>query len=597
MPKKPLIRYTNRDFESIKSDLVEYARRYYSNTFKDFNEASFGSMMLDTVAYVGDILSFYLDYQVNESFLDSAIEYDNVVRHGAQVGYKFRQNASSFGIIDMYLMVPAVSSGVGPDKSYMPILKQGTEFNSNDGGSYTLNENIDFSSPEHEVVVSTVDSTTGVPTHYAVRARGQIVSGRQEREVIEIGSFQKFLKVVLSEPNITEIVSVYDTEGHRYHEVDFLSQNVIYMPVTNHNEKERQYAPALLKPVPVARRFTVIQQQNETFLQFGYGSDSEIFDDSVVDPSKIVMNMHGRDFVTDDSFDPSNLISTDKFGIAPSDTSLVVTYRRNTTADANATVNSINSVVRSFFDFPNRSKLESGKMSDVRNSLEVSNENKLVGDILPPNIEELKMRIKDHYAAQNRAVTRQDYMSVIYNMPKQFGAVKKANIVQDNDSFKRNINIYVVSQTKAGKLTKTNNSIKENLKTWLNRHKMINDTVDILDARIVNFGINFEVIVASEANRFTILERATNALIRKYDKSYNIGEPIQITEMYKTLNLVEGVVDTVHVNVANKSGGLHSEILFPTDFYLSPDGRTLFIPEDHIFELKFPRDDIKGTIN
>jgi hypothetical protein len=597
MPKKPLIRYTNRDFQSIKNDLVEYTKRYYSNTFKDFNEASFGSLMLDTVAYVGDLLSFYLDYQVNESFLDSAIEYDNVVRHGSQVGYKFRQNASSFGVIDMYLMVPAVSSGVGPDRSYMPILKQGTEFSSNDGGAYTLNENVDFGSPEHEVVVSTVNSTTGVPTHYAVRARGQIVSGRLEREVMEIASFQKFLKVVLSEANITEIVSVYDTEGHRYYEVDFLSQNVIYMPVTNHNEKERQYAPSLLKPVPVARRFIVVQQRNETFLQFGHGSDSEIFNDSVVDPSKIIMNMHGREFITDDSFDPSNLVATDKFGIAPSNTSLVITYRRNTSADSNATVNSINNVARSFFEFPNRSKLDSSKMSDVRNSLEVSNENKMVGDILPPNIEELKMRIRDHYAAQNRAVTKQDYMSVIYNMPSQFGAIKKANIIQDNDSFKRNLNIYVVSQTKAGKLTKTNNSIKENLKIWLNRHKMINDTVDILDARIVNFGINFEIIVASEANRFAILERATNALRRKYDKSYNIGEPIQITDMYKTLNLVEGVVDTIRVNVVNKSGGVHSEILFPTDFYLSADGRRLLIPNDHIFELKFPRDDIRGAIH
>ena len=429
MPKKPLIRYTNRDFESIKNDLVDYTRRYYSNTFKDFNEASFGSLMLDTVAYVGDILSFYLDYQVNESFLDSSIEYNNIIRHGHQVGYKFKQSAASFGVIDMYLMVPSVTSGIGPDKSYMPLLKQGTEFASADGGVYVLNENIDFSNPDNEVVVAAVNTTTGVPTYYAVKTHGQVVSGRLEREVIDVGPFQRFLRIGLGESSVTEIVSVYDTEGHRYYEVDFLSQNVIYMPVTNQNAKEREYAPRLLKPVPVARRFTVEQAQYQTFLQFGYGSDSEIFNDSVVDPSKIIMNMHGKDFITDDSFDPSNLISTDKFGIAPSDTSLVVTYRRNTASDSNATINSINNVVRSFFEFPNRAQLDSTKMQDVRDSLEVSNENKIVGDITRPGQEELKIRIKDHYAAQNRAVTRQDYLSVIYNMPSQFGAVKKANIL------------------------------------------------------------------------------------------------------------------------------------------------------------------------
>jgi hypothetical protein len=596
MPKKPLIRYTSRDFESIKNDLVEYTRRYYSDTYKDFNAASFGSLMLDTVAYIGDILSFHLDYQVNESFLDSALEYNNVVRHGKQVGYKFRRNAASFGVIDIYLMVPATTSGIGPDKAYMPLLKQGSEFSSTDGGSYTLNETIDFSHPNSEIVVGRVDSTTGVPTHYAIKLKGQVVSGKTEREVINVGPFQRFLKIILTDPNITEIMSVYDNQGHRYYEVDFLSQNILYKPVTNRKLNEREYAPMLLKAVPVARRFVVEQERNETFLQFGHGSDSEIFDDSVADPSKVILKRHGKEFVTDDSFDPSNLISTDKFGIAPSDTSLVVTYKKNTTADANAAVSSIVNVVRSKFEFSNRTQLDSSKVADVQKSIEVSNEEKIIGNIKMPDIEELKTRIKDHYASQNRAVTRQDYLSVIHNMPPQFGAVKKASIVQDHDSFKRNINIYVISQSRAGKLVQTNDSIKENLKIWLNRHKMINDTIDLLDARIVNIGIEFEIVVDSEANRYMILERAVNTLKRKYRRDYNVGEPIYITEIYKTLNLIEGVVDTVNVTMVNKSGGLYSDLFFDTNVYLSANGRKLNIPRDHIFEFKYPTSDIKGVI-
>ena len=138
------IKYTSRDFESIKRDLVEHARRYYPDNYKDFSENSFGSLMLDTVAYVGDILSFYLDYSVNESFLSTATEYDNIQRLGRQMGYKFRANPASSGILSFFIKVPASSTGQGPDRNYLPKLKRGSVFSNSGGVRFLLVDDVDF---------------------------------------------------------------------------------------------------------------------------------------------------------------------------------------------------------------------------------------------------------------------------------------------------------------------------------------------------------------------------------------------------------------------------------------------------------------------
>ena len=598
MPNKKLVpvKYTNRDFETIKSDLVEYAKRYYSDTFKDFSEASFGALMLDTVAYVGDILSFYLDYQANESFIDTAIDYDNVLRHGQALGYKFKQNQSSYGITSFYILIPASTTGLSPDEDYLPVLKRGSKLESTEGTMFTLNDNVSFSGPATETVVARVDPENGLPTYYAIKAKGQVVSGEHRRETIGVGEFQRFIKVRLSNPSITEIISVTDSEGHEYFEVEHLSQNIIYKPVVNRNE-DKDYAPAIMKPFVVPRRFTVDQKSTTTNLQFGYGSDFEISNDSIADPSEVILNVHGKDYMTDNSFDPTKLINTDKFGIAPANTTLLVKYRTNQSNEPNASAGSINTVITPEFEFDNRSALDEDKVLDVIKSVEVINEDPIIGAVTTPDIEELKYRIKSSFASQNRAVTREDYISVIYSMPPKFGSVKRATIIQDTDSFRRrNLNIYVISEDNDRNLIKTNKTIKENVRTWITKHKMINDTIDILDAKIINIGIEFVLVSDIGTNKYDALTLA-NAALRKYLKrSYYIGEPLLITDIYKTLNNVEGVSDTIDVNVVAKNGTSYSNIEFNIFDNMTPDGRALFIPDDHILEVKFPLEDIKGAV-
>ena len=218
MPNKKVkpVKYASKNFEEIKQQLVTYAKTYYPNTYKDFNQASFGSLMLDTVAYVGDMLSFYIDYQSNESFIDSAIETQNLLKLAKQFGYKNPAAFSSTGKCAFYVQVPANADGT-QNTDLIPILKEGTTLSSNTGTSFILTSDVDFTKTDTEIVVA--DETEGVPTTYAYKAYGDVVSGIIETEILTVDAYQKFLKLTLEAENVTEIISVVDSEGNEYYEV------------------------------------------------------------------------------------------------------------------------------------------------------------------------------------------------------------------------------------------------------------------------------------------------------------------------------------------------------------------------------------------
>ena len=462
--RKTPIKYTSRDFDSIKNDLVEHAKRYYPDTFKDFNEASFGALMLDTVAYIGDIMSFYLDYQVTESFLDSAVEYNNVIRLARQMGYKYKSNPSSFGTVAIYCIVPASSTGLGPDTSYLPILKKGTELSSTSGNVFMLDDEVRFDDPANEIVAARTTSTTGIPTHYAIRSYGRVVSGLFSVQKISVGSFERFKRIKLDSNNVSEVMSVKDSEGNEYFEVEHLSQNTIYKEVVNKDDN-KSTVPSLLRPFIVPRRFVLEREQNGVFIQFGYGGPSEIANPSVAEPRDVVLQMNGRSYITDKSFDPYKLLNTDKFGVAPANTTLTITYRTNTASNVNAAAGSITKVASPIVEFVNRSSLDTAKVNDIISSFESFNEDPILGDTRLPTSGEIKRRTADFFATQNRAVTQLDYEALVYAMPERFGSVKRCKIIRDPDSLRRNLNLYIISEDSRGKLTQTNNTIKENVKT------------------------------------------------------------------------------------------------------------------------------------
>jgi len=597
MPRRPTIKYTSREYATIRKDLIAHTKRYYPDTFRDFNEASFGSLMIDTVSYVGDILSFYLDYQVNESFLDTAIEYNNVIRHGRQLGYKFSRTHSSVGIMTCYIIVPALNEGLGPDTDYIPVLKRGSTVSTNQKNVFTLMEDVDFSKPENEVIVASVNSDTGIPINYAIKSYGKILSGEIMLAVIPVGVYEKFKQIKISDSNITEIVSVFDTEGREYFEVDYLSQNVVYKEVLNTNF-DSTLVSNMLKPVIVPRRFTVFNERGGTFLQFGHGSESAIDDNIISEPSNVILDVHGRTYNADTSFDPSRLIETDKFGIVPENTNLRISYRRNTDSNANASTGAIINVVNSDFKFKNNSALDVSqiKRNNVISSLEVSNEDPIIGDVSLPNIDELKIRIYDVFATQNRAVTKQDYKAFVYSMPPKFGAIKRCNIIQDHDSFKRNLNLYIISNLKNGQLTPATSSLKENLRSWLNKNRMMNDTIDILDAKIVNFKIDYIVAANLDFDKFVVLNNIDIVLRKYFSVKMDVGENIIITDIYNVVNKIAGVSDVEQIKIANVVDSTHSSVNFNIENFTSADGKIIYAPKNVIFEVKYLFRDIKGVV-
>lgn len=590
------INYLSRDFASIKNDLIEHAKRYYPDTFRDFSDAGFGALMVDAVSYIGDILSFYLDYQANESFLTTAIEYNNVLKHGQTVGYRYQGTRSTFGNVTLYILVPINSSATGPDLAYAPKLRAGSSFGSANGSAYTLLEDVNFANPTNEVVVATTNASTGVPINYAVKTTGQIVSGELRTQTFDIGNFVKFRQLKINSPAVTEVISVMDTEGNEYYEVDHLSQNTIYIPIDNNDTTTNIQAPTIVKPFIVPRRYIARRNTTGMNIIFGYGSDTQLNSPSLAEARDLVLSLHSKTYVTDTAMDPTLLIKGDKFGVGPSNTKMTVTYRINTAENSNASVGVVSSVASTIFEFANRTTLSSAKLNTVRASLEVTNEQPIQGDVSAPNITELRELISGANSAQNRAVTAEDYKTLLLSMPPKFGGIKRCSIVQDVDSNLRNLNIYVINQSSQGFLEQTNTVLKENIKTWLNTKRMINDSVDILDAKIVNLGVKFSAIATNNENKSVVFGRISGRLKTYLLTKLDIGEAFSITDLYSIINSTPGVVDAISVNVFQKTGVGYASTPYNVKRYTSSDGRMILAPQNVILEVKYPNADIRGTV-
>lgn len=602
MPKKSVpIDYLARDFSSIKQALLEHAKKYYSETYKDFSEAGFGSLMLDTVSYIGDNLSFYLDYTTNETFLDTASEFNNILKLSKPLGYKYQENPASHGVASFFVLVPAdPTTNMGPDPRYIPILKKNSIFTSLNGNNYSLIEDVHFDTPTTEVVVGKINPLTGTPISYALKSYGRVMSGYLTETFINVGEYKKFLKLPIDISNITEIVSVIDSEGNEYYEVEYLTQDVVYKSVANRQANEtNSLVKSIMKPFSVPRRFVTVKENGTVYLQFGSGdSATNDLNQDLLDPASVSMEIRGKNYISDRDFDPNNLIKSDKMGIVPSNTILKVTVRANTSDNVNAAAGTLNGVKFALTEFEDRKNLSEKTISEINLSIEVMNEEPILGDV--PNItsEELKMRVYSSFGSQNRAVTERDYEALVYKMPQEFGMIKRVSVMRDNDSFKRNINIYVISETPSGKLIPANAVLKQNLKTWLTSNKMINDTIDILDAKIVNLAISFKAVADLDKDKFDVYRLAINALREEYvNKTLHIGESFFISDVYTVLKKVEGINDVKSVKIVQRIGENYSDIYFDLNRFTSPDSRYIEAPKNIIFEIKFPDSDIIGEIS
>ena len=382
-----------------------------------------------------------------------------------------------------------------------------------------------------------------------------------------------------------------DSDGNKYYEVENLSQDIVYQEIPNTNYKEDN-VPSIIKPLLVSRKFVVNRQGQGVHLQFGSGEESTT--PIIADPQKVAMNVFGKDYVTDTTFDPTRISKNTSYGIVPVNTELKILYRKTNPANSNVSVGTINSVATSTFNFKKLNSLSDSNVISVQNSLEVINETPIVGQVTYATPSEIKQRIYDTFPTQNRAVTQADYENIAYRMPAKFGSIKRCSVQKDPDSLKRNLNMYIISEDQFGKLIKTNSTIKNNLKTWLHDYRMVNDTIDILDPYIINLGIEFVITTLPQTEKSIALNSAIARLKQYYSPGNFIGEHFQISDIYSELKKVPDVLDVVHVKVINKAGAQYSNINFSIDKNLSPEGSSIICPRNAIFEIKYPAVDIKG---
>jgi hypothetical protein len=597
MSNKPQINYLARDFDSIKDSLVQYAKRFYPNQYSDFTEASFGSFLLDAVAYIGDVTSFQLDYQSNENMLHTAINRDNIIKLARQLGYKEPLSPNVTGFISIYLNIPATSDNTGPRTDYLPVLKEGTSFSSTEGATFTLVEDIDFSLSDTLFEVSEVNTTTGIPSKYAAKLVAPIVSGvveTQEFEVSDRSSNDGFYKLEIEQSEIIEIISVIDLEGNTYYEVDSLSQDVVYVQQLNENSTSSNTIK-VMKPIVAPRRFIVEINDDNVTLVFGSGiEDSNSTLDSVNDPTKVVLQKYGKDYVSSTILDPTVLNQNDKFGIGPSNTRLTVTYRYNTSDFLSAGATTLNTVSGAEFTF-STDATDSTLKNEVQASIEVENEERIAGANLTLSDDEIKQIAAGVYASQNRIVTLQDYVNFSYRMPAQFGRVRRATALRDDFSPRRSINLYVLSEDSNGNFELSSQAIKDNLKMWLSRNKTISDSVDILDGKIINFGLRFSFM----SNRsFSLIDArmAAEQRIRDYfdRRKLNFGESINKSEIIRLVNDTEQVGDVLKMEFYSLSGGEYSDVEYDFIKNTTTDERYITIPDNYVFEIKLYNINITG---
>ena len=595
MPKykeTPKVDLTSREFKTIKSDLVDHARRFYPQTYKDFSRGSVGSFFLDAVAYVGDMLSFYVDYSANESFLDTAGEAQNIISHAKQMGFNSSLRNTTFGEVHAYVTVDADSIGLGPDTRYLPILRRGTTLESTNGATFTLTNDLDFADTSAEIVVASQDPTTGAPLSFAIRMKGEVVSGVFRSFSATIGSFTKFKKIELPDSGIAEIVRIVDSEGNEYFEVESLSQDIVMQEVSSGQADP----PVMMRPVAVERKYTVSYSAGRATIQFGSGNPTELNLRPIPDPATVLLDKHAKSYITETSFDPTKITTSDTLGVGPANTSLSIIYRVVNSATANVPVGGLNSISSPRVEFRDRSVLNDSVIQTVVSSFECYNEDAIVGSNNTITLDEIKIRSKSVYASQNRAVTKNDYESFMYNMPGKFGSIKRANVVRDATSRKNKISAFIISQNSDGQLQLANTKIKQNLKTWISNYKMITDSIDILDARLVNIGINYAISIEPSANKFSILRSCNQELAIAYSEPLLIGENLYITDIYKILNSIPGVADVTNVEFVVKQGTNYSSSFISLSSITSKDGKTILTPQDTIFEVKFLDQDIKGVI-
>tara|TARA_Y100000034_G_scaffold123782_2_gene171078 strand:- start:253 stop:1908 length:1656 start_codon:yes stop_codon:yes gene_type:complete len=550
-------------------------------------------------------MAFYLDHQFNELNWATAIESKNVQKHLKSAGVKVRGAAPAVCTVTFYFELAAelVGTEYEPSPALLPKVGQGTKLASAKGIPFSLVEDLDFTEKDalgnylySAVLVETDDS--GNPASYVVTRSGICLSGEEKTESIKIPDVHKpFRTLTLSSENITEIISVKDTEENEYYEVNNLTQDTVFEIITNTTEDADQ-VPNNIEIIPAPYRFTTTYGYNTklTKLRFGGGDATSLDNDIVPDPAELALPLYGKKTFSKFTIDPNSLLQTHTLGIAPKNTTLKITYRHGGGLNHNVAAGTIKTVDTLILTFDSRASASGA--AGVRSSVDVLNNDPASGADNAPTLEELRTQIPASRQAQNRIITKEDLISRIYTLPNKFGRVYRVGI-RPNPINSLASQIFVVSRDKDKKLSMTPDTLKKNLRKYLNEFRAVSDAFDILDARIVNFAINLEIVAHPSANKTQVAQTCIKALVKTLDtKNFQIDMPVALSDITNVVLNTQGVISLVDLKVTNVTGTVEDRAYSDVSFNVDANTFQQMVigPDGSIFELRYPDNDIKVSV-
>ncbi len=613
------VKYLSKDYNSFKDQLMDFAEVYFPNNFNDFSEGNPGMMFMEMAAYVGDVLSYYTDTQLQESFLLLAKEKENLFNLAYAMGYKPKVIDASSVNLELFQLIPSTgaSGDYQPDFNYCLQIDPNSTFNSTEGSTFYINNEVDFkvssSFNPTELSIYQYDSSNN-PEYYLLKKKTKAISGQTKEQTFTCGAAEAFKTLTLFDTNILSIESIKDTDGNEYYEVPYLAQDIIFQEEENVGTNDPELlgfngeTPYLLKIIKSSRRFVSrFKANNQLEIQFGAGNSDKADEQIIPNPDNIGLGIKDGRSKLDTAYDPSNFLMTKAYGQVPSNTTLTVKYLvgGGITSNVNAnTITEIDTLLTS-----NNPNLNGSLLNFVKTSVAVNNPEAAKGGGDGDSIEEIRENTMAQFATQQRTVTKEDYIIRTMSMPSKFGRIAKAYIVQDDqisplsNEFNRirnplALNLYTLGYNNNKNLTNLNTATKTNLQTYLEQYRMLTDAVNIKNAFVINFELIFEITVFKNYNNNEIILNCVAELQDYFNvDKWQINQPIIKSEVENLLSSVVGVQSVEKLTFTNKSGTALGYSQYKYDFEGATRRGVIYPALDpSIFEIKNLNTDIKGRV-
>ena len=614
------IKYVNKDFNELRTALIEYSKTYFPSTYNDFTQTSPGMLFMEMSAYVGDVMSFYLDNQIQENFIQYARQQNNLYTLAYMLGYRPKVTGAATTTVDFYQQVPSLLSGstYSPDYNYSLYIAENTTVQSNLIGTsnFLVQDAIDFSFSSSNdpttVTIYSLDNISNTPTFYLLKKSRQAISSNIKTKTFSFGSPTQYPTVEIEDSSIIQILDITDSDGNTWYEVPYLAQEMIFDTIKNTNPNnpntsgDSNNTPYLLQLKKEPRRFVSRFTTATTLqIQFGAGTNTSNNEEEIIpNTDNIGLGLPYKRSLLTTAFSPANFLYTDTYGIAPSNTTLTVRYLTGGGVTSNIAANIISSISNKGNIKFQTNNLDNVLSQTVFNSVAVNNPVGASGGQDGDTSEEIRLNSLSTFSTQLRSVTQDDYLIRALSLPSEYGTIAKAYVESEKiqnvlpGETPSVLNLYVLAFDNNKKLKIASSALKQNLSTYLSQYRIVNDSIKIKDAFIINIGVEFDIIILPEYNNNEVIFNCIQALKDYFTiNKWQINEPIILKDLYIILDKITGVQTVKNINIINKAGVNLGYSSYAYDIPGATQNNTVYPSIDPmIFEVKYPDTDIKGRV-